>query len=151
LGWCLHHDGARSPVEHRVAHPSQAEAVTEMSEAGITPTKIKDTIAPPAARTHKIVGRRVNFYYGKRHSLKDVDIEIADRKVTAIIGPSGCGKSTLLRIFNRIYGMYPNQTATGEVLLDGRNILDPRYPLNRLRTKIGIGISEADPFSYVGL
>src|SRR3546814_16717183 len=67
---------------------------------------------------------------------------IPEQQVTAIIGPSGCGKSTLLRIFNRIYAIYPKLRATGEILLDGENILDPRYSMNRLRSKIGMVRSE---------
>jgi phosphate transport system ATP-binding protein len=66
--------------------------------------------------------------------------------VTALIGPSGCGKSTLLRIFNRIYALYPKQVASGEVLLDGDNILDPKYPMNRLRSKIGMVFQKPVPF-----
>ena len=66
--------------------------------------------------------------------------------MTALIGPSGCGKSTLLRIFNRIYSLYPKQVATGEVLLDGENILDPKYPLNRLRSKVGMVFQKPVPF-----
>jgi phosphate transport system ATP-binding protein len=66
--------------------------------------------------------------------------------VTALIGPSGCGKSTLLRIFNRIYSIYPGQRASGEVLLDGQNVLDPKYPLNRLRAKIGMVFQKPVPF-----
>ena len=66
--------------------------------------------------------------------------------MTAIIGPSGCGKSTLLRIFNRIYSIYPKLRAEGEVLLDGENVLDPRYPLNRLRSKVGMVFQKPVPF-----
>jgi len=79
-------------------------------------------------------------------ALKNIGMQVADRKVTAIIGPSGCGKSTLLRIFNRIYSIYPKLRAEGEVLLDGENILDARYPLNRLRSKIGMVFQKPVPF-----
>jgi phosphate transport system ATP-binding protein len=70
----------------------------------------------------------------------------ASKRVTALIGPSGCGKSTLLRIFNRIYSLYPKQEARGEVLLDGQNVLDPKYPMNRLRSKVGMVFQKPVPF-----
>jgi phosphate transport system ATP-binding protein len=73
-------------------------------------------------------------------------MDVPERQVTAIIGPSGCGKSTLLRVFNRIYAIYPKLEARGEVLLDGENILDARYPLNRLRSKVGMVFQKPVPF-----
>ena len=73
-------------------------------------------------------------------------MDVAEKHVTAIIGPSGCGKSTLLRIFNRIYSIYPKLRAEGEVILDGENVLDPRYPLNRLRSKVGMVFQKPVPF-----
>ncbi|HVS76609.1 MAG TPA: ATP-binding cassette domain-containing protein, partial [Steroidobacteraceae bacterium] len=76
----------------------------------------------------KLEARHLNFYYGALHALKDVSLTLKDRSITAFIGPSGCGKSTLLRVFNRIYALYPGQRATGSVLLDGDDVLDPRYP-----------------------
>jgi phosphate transport system ATP-binding protein len=94
----------------------------------------------------KITARHLDFRYGDVRALKGIEIDIADRQVTAIIGPSGCGKSTLLRIFNRIYAIYPNQVATGEVMLDGENILDAKYPLNKLRTKVGMVFQKPTPF-----
>ena len=94
----------------------------------------------------KIQARGLNFYYGAYHALKNVDLEIPERKVTAFIGPSGCGKSTLLRTFNRMYALYPGQKATGEVLLDGQNILSPAQDLNRLRAKVGMVFQKPTPF-----
>jgi phosphate transport system ATP-binding protein len=94
----------------------------------------------------KIVTRHLNFRYGSLHALKDINLDVAERQVTAIIGPSGCGKSTLLRIFNRIYAIYPDQTAIGEVRLDGENILDPRYSSNRLRNRVGMVFQKPTPF-----
>jgi len=94
----------------------------------------------------KIAVRGLDFYYGGYHALKNVTLEIPERQITAIIGPSGCGKSTLLRIFNRIYSVYAGLEATGEVLLDGENILDPGYSLNRLRTRVGMVFQKAVPF-----
>jgi phosphate transport system ATP-binding protein len=94
----------------------------------------------------KITARNVNFYYGKTRALKDVSLVIQEKRVTALIGPSGCGKSTLLRVFNRMYAIYPKQRAEGEILLDGENVLDPRYSINRLRTKVGMVFQKPVPF-----
>jgi phosphate transport system ATP-binding protein len=90
--------------------------------------------------------RDLNFYYGKTHALKGISVPLYDRKVTAFIGPSGCGKSTLLRVLNRIYELYPNQTAKGEVLLDGENILTGAQDLNLLRARIGMVFQKPTPF-----
>ena len=97
-------------------------------------------------RARKIEVRDLDFYYGEFHALKTINMDIPERKVTAIIGPSGCGKSTLLRVFNRIYAIYPEQRASGEVLLDGENILDPKYSMNRLRSKVGMVFQKPVPF-----
>jgi phosphate transport system ATP-binding protein len=94
----------------------------------------------------KMSARNLNFYYDRFHALKNVNLDIAEKRVTALIGPSGCGKSTLLRIFNRIYSIYPKLEAQGEVILEGENILDPKYPLNRLRSKVGMVFQKPVPF-----
>jgi phosphate transport system ATP-binding protein len=101
--------------------------------------------AAPAAPV-KLSARGLNFYYDKFHALKQIHLDIPEKRVTALIGPSGCGKSTLLRIFNRIYALYPKMNATGEVLLDNENILDPKYPMNRLRSKVGMVFQKPVPF-----
>ncbi|HOX71214.1 MAG: phosphate ABC transporter ATP-binding protein PstB [Dokdonella sp.] len=98
------------------------------------------------ATTPKMSAKHVNFHYDRFHALKDVSFDIAEKRVTALIGPSGCGKSTLLRIFNRIYAIYPKQEAAGEIILDGENILDPKYSLNRLRGKVGMVFQKPVPF-----
>ncbi|WP_370662855.1 phosphate ABC transporter ATP-binding protein PstB [Massilia putida] len=94
----------------------------------------------------KIAVKSLNFYYGTSHSLKDVTLSFPQMNVTAIIGPSGCGKSTLLRVLNRMYATYPGQRATGEVILDGENVLDKSYSLNRLRKKVGMVFQKPVPF-----
>ena len=94
----------------------------------------------------KIQVKNLNFYYGGFHALKDINLEIPERKVTAFIGPSGCGKSTLLRTFNRMYALYPKQEARGEILIDGDDILSPRQDLNRLRAKVGMVFQKPTPF-----
>jgi phosphate transport system ATP-binding protein len=97
------------------------------------------------ART-KIAVRGLDFFYGGARALKDIGMAIPEKQVTAIIGPSGCGKSTLLRVFNRIYAIYPGLRASGEVLLDGENVLDPSYSMNRLRSKVGMVFQKPVPF-----
>jgi phosphate transport system ATP-binding protein len=94
----------------------------------------------------KVLVRDLNFYYGDHRALKSVNVPLYDRKVVAFIGPSGCGKSTLLRILNRIYDLYPNQRAEGEVLFDGENILKPGQDLNLLRARIGMVFQKPTPF-----
>ncbi len=90
--------------------------------------------------------RDLCFFYGATKALNNVSVPLCDRKVTAFIGPSGCGKSTLLRVLNRIYELYPNQRATGEVIFDGENILDGKQDLNLLRAKIGMVFQKPTPF-----
>jgi phosphate transport system ATP-binding protein len=90
--------------------------------------------------------RDLSFYYGETRALKDISLPLYDRKVTAFIGPSGCGKSTLLRVLNRIYALYPNQRAEGEVVLDGEDILSSGQDLNLLRARIGMVFQKPTPF-----
>ena len=88
----------------------------------------------------------LDFYYGKFHALHDINMEIQQNRVTAFIGPSGCGKSTLLRCFNRMYDLYPGQRSSGQIIFDGRNILDKGENLNLLRAKIGMVFQKPTPF-----
>ena len=90
--------------------------------------------------------RELSFYYGNNQALKKVSLPLFDRKVTALIGPSGCGKSTLLRVLNRIYEIYPNQRATGEVVFDGVDILNGKQDVNLLRARIGMVFQRPTPF-----
>ena len=96
--------------------------------------------------TAKMQIRNLDFYYGKFLALKNINIDIADKKVTAFIGPSGCGKSTLLRTFNRMYDLYPGMSATGEINLDGQNILDKSLDVNLLRARVGMVFQKPTPF-----
>ena len=117
-----------------------------MNDARLTvATPSRDTAFPVEAPV-KLAARNLDFYYDKFHAVKNINLVIPEKRVTALIGPSGCGKSTLLRIFNRIYALYPKQEARGEVLLDGDNILDPKYPMNRLRSKVGMVFQKPVPF-----
>ena len=109
------------------------DALVETANSGIT-------------ERAKLSVRDLNFYYGRFHALKKINLEIPDRKVTAFIGPSGCGKSTLLRIFNRMFELYPEQRAEGEILLDGQNILDRRLDVSLIRAKVGMVFQKPTPF-----
>ncbi|MDD5057857.1 MAG: phosphate ABC transporter ATP-binding protein PstB [Sideroxydans sp.] len=102
--------------------------------------------AETATPNPKLIVKDLNFFYGKERALKDINLTIPEKMVTAFIGPSGCGKSTLLRTFNRMYQLYPKQSATGEVLLDGQNLLDKKQDLNMLRAKIGMVFQKPTPF-----
>jgi phosphate transport system ATP-binding protein len=100
----------------------------------------------PVTEKAKLSIRNLNFYYGGFHALKNINLDIPEGKVTAFIGPSGCGKSTLLRTFNRMYALYPEQRAAGEILLDGENVLDARLDVSLLRAKVGMVFQKPTPF-----
>ena len=107
-------------------------------------------VAPAAeagtAHPIKIEIRHLNFFYGAVHSLHDINMQLADRSITAFIGPSGCGKSTLLRVLNRMYALYPNQRAEGEVLVGGEDILSPAVDVAELRYRVGMVLQKPTPF-----
>jgi phosphate transport system ATP-binding protein len=105
-------------------------------------TSMPAAAEPPA----KVTARGLNFYYGENHALKNINITLGTHRVTAFIGPSGCGKSTLLRVFNRMYDLYPGQRATGQLMLDQTNILDPKLDLNLLRARVGMVFQKPTPF-----
>lgn len=94
----------------------------------------------------KVQVRDLNFYYGKYHALKNISLDIARNEVTAFIGPSGCGKSTLLRTFNKMYQLYGDQRAEGEILLDGNNILTDNSDVSLLRARVGMVFQKPTPF-----
>ncbi|MDB5409410.1 MAG: phosphate transporter ATP-binding protein [Rhodospirillales bacterium] len=94
----------------------------------------------------KVVIRDMSFFYKDFEAVRGINLALYDRHVTAFIGPSGCGKSTLLRTLNRIYDLYPGQRATGEILIDGHNILEPGQDLNLLRAKVGMVFQKPTPF-----
>jgi len=100
----------------------------------------------PVTEKAKLSIRNLNFYYGGFHALKNINLDIPEGKVTAFIGPSGCGKSTLLRTFNRMYALYPEQRAAGEILLDGENVLDAKLDVSLLRAKVGMVFQKPTPF-----
>jgi phosphate transport system ATP-binding protein len=94
----------------------------------------------------KLHVRNLNFYYGSFHALKQVSMEIPEKKVTAFIGPSGCGKSTLLRTFNRMFELYPEQRAEGELIMDGEDILTSKRDVSLIRANIGMVFQKPTPF-----
>jgi phosphate transport system ATP-binding protein len=111
-----------------------------------TPVPTVTHAAEAGFRDTKIAVRKLNFFYGANRALKDINVTLYAKKVTAFIGPSGCGKSTLLRILNRVYDLYPHQRAEGEVMLDGQNILAPGQDLNLLRARVGMVFQKPTPF-----
>lgn len=109
------------------------------------------TPLPPLPQTHqatKASVKHLNFYYGTTHALKNLNLSLADKQVTALIGPSGCGKTTYLRCFNRMHDLYPGNRAEGEIILypDGINILDPRIDPLEVRMRIGMVFQKPNPF-----
>ena len=119
-----------------VMNLAQSPVAEEASKAG----------APKMSNEPKVSIRGLKFYYGDSLALKSISVPLYAHKVTAFIGPSGCGKSTFLRVLNRMYDLYPNQRAEGEVILDGVNILRPEQDLNLLRARVGMVFQKPTPF-----
>jgi len=103
-------------------------------------------VETPVGEQIKLSVRNLNFYYGGFHALKNITLDIPEKKVTAFIGPSGCGKSTLLRAFNRMYELYPEQRAEGEIIMDGSNLLTSKDDVSLIRAKIGMVFQKPTPF-----
>jgi phosphate transport system ATP-binding protein len=115
----------------------------------VTSIAVPSVTAAPSDRSglaEKVTIRDLDFFYGEVQALKAISLPLYENKVTAFIGPSGCGKSTLLRVLNRMYDLYPNQRATGDVIFDGTNILSPKRDLNLLRARIGMVFQKPTPF-----
>ena len=104
------------------------------------------TAAADAEAEVKFEVKHLDFFYGKSQALKDVNLTLRDRQITAFIGPSGCGKSTLLRVFNRMYALYPGHRASGDVRLDGEDILAPSVDVAELRFRVGMVFQKPTPF-----
>jgi phosphate transport system ATP-binding protein len=117
-----------------------------MSVAAATVPTVVHGPVDVSSLSSKVSIKALDFYYGAAKALKDISLSLYENKVTAFIGPSGCGKSTLLRVLNRMYDLYPNQRAEGEVLFDGDDILSPRQDLNLLRARIGMVFQKPTPF-----
>src|SRR5947209_3346933 len=117
-----------------------------MSLASVTAPVASPVGSDNAGLVEKISIRSLDFFYGEAKALKQISLPLYQGKVTAFIGPSGCGKSTLLRVLNRMYDLYPNQRAVGEVLFDGEDILSPKQDLNSLRARVGMVFQKPTPF-----
>ncbi|MCZ0736542.1 phosphate ABC transporter ATP-binding protein PstB [Phreatobacter sp. AB_2022a] len=114
---------------------------------------VSDTLINKARTTSSLEGvparvsvKNLNFYYGQSQALKNINFDMLDRRVTAMIGPSGCGKSTLLRVINRMFELYPGQRAEGAIIVDGENIIDKKTPAAMTRAKIGMVFQKPTPF-----
>ena len=114
--------------------------------AGFQPADPAQNAHPQALGAPKIDVKDLNFFYGKYHALKNINLQIPEGKVTAFIGPSGCGKSTLLRTFNKMYALYPEQRAEGEIVMDGENLLTTKRDISLLRARIGMVFQKPTPF-----
>ena len=119
--------------------------VATMTSPSVTTPTVQHAPVDTAGLDQRISIRGLNFYYGDNRALKDISLPLYAGKVTAFIGPSGCGKSTLLRAINRIFELYPNQRAEGEILMDGENLLKTK-DLNLLRARIGMVFQKPTPF-----
>ena len=139
-----HHLGGACAQHHR-PFPRGTEKIIMSLATFTTPTA---THAQSSAENliEKVSVRNLDFFYGDNRALKNINVSLYQGKVTAFIGPSGCGKSTLLRVLNRMYDLYPNQRADGDVMLDGENILSPGQDLNLLRAKVGMVFQKPTPF-----
>lgn len=108
---------------------------------------LNPSLSTTAARERtKLAVRKLNFHYGSFHALRDINMDIAENKVTAFIGPSGCGKSTLLRTFNRMFELYPGQRASGSIELDGEDLLNSKLDISLIRAKVGMVFQKPTPF-----
>ncbi|KGW77522.1 phosphate ABC transporter, ATP-binding protein [Burkholderia pseudomallei MSHR2990] len=126
-----------------------------MAESHLDPSKLATGSAgfgaaagqrPLAPLNAKIEVKNLNFFYNQFHALKNINLSIPEGKVTAFIGPSGCGKSTLLRTFNKMYALYPEQRAEGEIVMDGENLLQSKLDISLLRARIGMVFQKPTPF-----
>ena len=125
----------------------QTTASPEVLSQNVLEVRNMQTTASPKVLSQNVLEvRNLNFYYGSFHSLKNINLDIQENSITAFIGPSGCGKSTLLRTLNRMYDLYPGQRAEGQIMFNGKNILDAKQDLNLLRARIGMVFQKPTPF-----
>ncbi len=117
-----------------------------MSMASVSVPSVANAPVDLTGLRDKVTIRDLNFFYGETQALKNISLSLYANRTTAFIGPSGCGKSTLLRVLNRMYDLYPNQRAKGDVMFDGENILSPSQDLNILRARIGMVFQKPTPF-----
>ncbi|HEX3493749.1 MAG TPA: phosphate ABC transporter ATP-binding protein PstB [Methylocella sp.] len=137
------HDDTNKPAAENSVTAVQAVNPVQSQPAE---TPVSQAVAKAAPLKQKVIVRDLKFYYGESLALNNISLPLYAHKATAFIGPSGCGKSTLLRVLNRMYDLYPNQRAEGEVILDGVNILRPKQDLNLLRARVGMVFQKPTPF-----
>jgi phosphate transport system ATP-binding protein len=123
-----------------------AAASPPILRTAVSPAPGEPAPATEAKLAPKLKVRNLNFYYGGYHALKSITMDVPERRVTAFIGPSGCGKSTLLRTFNRMYSLYPDQRAEGEIIMDGENLVTSKQDVSLIRARIGMVFQKATPF-----
>ena len=141
------HHPHRARALDRCARPFRAEkTVMNVASASVAVPSVTHAPVSTVGLAEKVSIRNLDFYYGTSKALKGISLPLYENKVTAFIGPSGCGKSTLLRVLNRMYDLYPNQRAEGDVLFDGEDILSPKQDLNLLRARIGMVFQKPTPF-----
>ena len=137
----------RARALDRRARPFRVEKIVmNVASASVAVPTVTHAPVSTVGLAEKVSIRNLDFYYGASKALKGINIPLYENKVTAFIGPSGCGKSTLLRVLNRMYDLYPNQRAEGEVEFDGEDILSPKQDLNLLRARIGMVFQKPTPF-----
>jgi phosphate transport system ATP-binding protein len=132
--------------EHAAENSATGAQAVDLVQSQPAEKPVLQAVVQPAPLKQKVTVRDLKFYYGDSLALKGISVPLYARKATAFIGPSGCGKSTLLRVMNRMYDLYPNQRAEGEVILDGVNILRPEQDLNLLRARVGMVFQKPTPF-----
>lgn len=137
---------AEMKTEHKMKGRIENNRAAREGSTRTGDTANQSPFALPPHETARISARNLDFYYGKTQALFANDLDIASNRVTAIIGPSGCGKSTHIRVYNRIYDVYRDHRAVGEVLLDGENILSPDFDLIELRRRVGMIFQRPTPF-----
>jgi phosphate transport system ATP-binding protein len=137
------HDDTNKPAAENSATAVQAVNPIQSQPAE---RPVSQAVAKAAPLKQKVIVRDLKFYYGESLALNNISLPLYAHRATAFIGPSGCGKSTLLRVLNRMYDLYPNQRAEGEVILDGVNILRPKQDLNLLRARVGMVFQKPTPF-----
>ncbi len=133
--------GTAAADAQAAARPQGSEARRSPEGSGSVQVKSRVELNTP-----RITVRDLDFYYGTNRALKSINLDLPAKQVTGMIGPSGCGKSTLLRVLNRMYDLYPGQRATGEVMLDGENVLGGQVDVNQLRSRIGMVFQKPTPF-----
>jgi phosphate transport system ATP-binding protein len=127
-----------------VQEPKEAVTVNRPAMKAIDTSVINANVGEPVNNIFRV--ENVDFYYGDKHALKSINLEVGEKRATAFIGPSGCGKTTLLRCLNRMNDLVLNTRVTGQIKLDGKNIYDPAMDVINLRRRVGMIFQKWNPF-----